>query len=97
LLWLTTVAAQTPFVVPLAGVTLLLTKILAFFGQLTYDKIVADFTKLLSKLDAFAKAEEAKAEAYLEAHVNLQKLEAEARDAAAKARTTAANIGKLFG
>jgi hypothetical protein len=75
----------------------LLNKILAFFGHLTYDTIVRDFTKLLNKLDAFAKAEEAKAETYLEAHLDLQKLEAEARAAAAKARKTATNIGKLFG
>jgi hypothetical protein len=85
----------------------IIAKIRSFFIR-TYDDIVADFHKAVSDfirtyddivadLEAFASREEKKAEAFLQEHLDLQKLEADARAVAAKARKTASNIGKLLG
>jgi hypothetical protein len=74
----------------------IIAKIRSFFIR-TYDDIVADFHKAVSDLEAFASREEKKAEVFLQEHLDLQKLEADARAVAAKARKTASNIGKLLG
>jgi hypothetical protein len=62
----------------------------------SYESIVSDFTKLTKRLERFAQREEAKAEAYLDAHFDLKKMELASRTAADKARNTMKNIGKLF-
>lgn len=74
----------------------MLNKILSFFS-LSYESIVRDFHLAASKLEALAKREELKAEDFLATHLSVKALEADARDVAAKARATAANIRKLLG
>lgn len=60
------------------------------FNSLKYNRIVADLQAKVNKLEALGAAEEKKAAAFLNAHLN-------ATDLAAKARKTATNIGNLFG
>lgn len=55
-----------------------------------FNRIVKSLQNTITKLEAFADSHEKKAEDYLQAHLNVKAL-------ADKARTTADNIGKLFG
>lgn len=61
-----------------------------FSNHRKFNNIVADLQNKVTRLEGLAVTEEKKAMKFIEAHLNASEL-------ATKARTTAGNIGKLFG
>jgi nucleoside-triphosphatase THEP1 len=90
--WLLIVVGVMLIVVPNVGDM----KLFSRFFHKSYDNILKDFNKVLHKLENFAAREEAKAEQFLNDHIELKKLEQEARTVAAKARSSASKIGSLI-